>query len=129
MLGAELLPATVSSPPGFGGEPAAGPTSVALASLRQWATQTTVSVVVNATAPEGVCVEVVGLPAGLLTPGTGGCGRPGSMAATVVSLSRGGNQTETTLVPCLPVSPSGAPCFQLAGGGTVSALSFAIEKL
>lgn len=103
---------------------------LALGTLRKWATCLTVSVVVNATAPEGVCLTITGLSKTVLSERCGpkGEGRP---AATAVELSAGGGNTTTRLLPCMTdgSGPPGSATFTLGGGGAVTSLSFALTHL
>ena len=106
-------------------------TQLALGTLRKWATCSTVSVVVNATAPEGVCLTITGLSEKIFAERCGpkGEGRP---AATAVELSVGSSgNTSTHLLPCVMdgSGPPGSATFKLGGGGAVTSVSFALTHL
>ena len=139
-LGSVLVPTTVDGLSLWSEKSRLG-IPLAIATVRQWATQSTIAVVVNATFAGSVCVQLEGLRRHA-QPGKGGCGADGQLAATVIDLpaashggSRGGERTlselRTRLIPCASGSTSStvSPLFELEAGGTVSALTFAIEHL
>ena len=136
-LGTTLLRATVA--------PDTAHVPLALATIRQWATQTTVSVLVNATTGGGqVCLAITGLSPTVVTSRCGGHrhdqqaqrGR-GLAAATVVELdSTHGvviNRTTTRMAPCVDSgrAEGTAAVFALRASqeGVLSAVSFAIQHM
>ena len=140
-LGSEILQVTITS---TGPSNIAASVPVALGTLRKWATCLTVSVVVNVTAPatEGVCLRITGLSD---TARNERCGPEGEgrAAATVVELhpppvggssGSGGGNTTTRVLPCLVggdgvTADGGSAVLKLRGGGTVTAVSFALSHL
>jgi hypothetical protein len=131
-LGSELLETTVKQQ-----APATQQVHLALGTLRRWATQTTVSVVVNAsdtaTSTAAVCLDIVGLAPGVaeMRCGSGG-GREAQAAATAVELMSGrGQATTTRMLPCEPGAAAGVVRLGLATspGGTATAVSFAVSHL
>eukprot|EP01044_Picomonas_judraskeda_P005172 COSAG03_NODE_478_length_7595_cov_4.439568_5_plen_135_part_00 len=131
-LGSEILQMTTTSTRGINSSVAES-VPLALGTLRKWATCLTVSAVVNVTAPEGACLRITGLSEAILNERCGPEGE-GRAAATAVELLNVGGETTTRALPCLVgdggvAASAGSVVLKLRGGGTVTALSFALSHL
>lgn len=163
-LGSELLETTVEEQPppphqsGQEGAAAATQVHLALGTLRRWATQTTVSVVVNATdsttSTGAVCLDILGLAPEVAskqcgtatTRTTSSADRSTAPTATRAAATRaaatavelvggrdpaGEERTTTRMLGCEPAAKAGVVRLRLAASpqGTASAVSFAISHL
>ena len=126
-LGSQLLETTVGAAVGAGAGASASRVGLALGTLRRWATQTTVSAVVNVTGEGGACLEIVGLASSVIEAQCG----PGGAAATVVELLDGAPTPAVRALPCAAGAPAGVVRLALGSSshGTLSAVSFATSHL
>jgi len=141
-LGSQLLETTVSTAATSTSTTAASATStpgapnvgLALGTMRRWATQTTISAVLNVTGGGGggACLEIVGLSPSVVERQ---CGTGGQAAATAVELvykaGVASTSTVTRAVPCAVGAAPGIVRLALGSseGGTLSAVTFTTSHL